>query len=200
MMIKTNKFKPHYVNTFFYLTCLIALVCPSISWAHPHPNIVQSFNQGFMHPLTGLDHTLVMLAVGLIASQQEQSPAYLFPLCFLGFMLIGGLVGFMGIALPWIELGILLSVFGFGFLLSLPKAPRRSILIIATMGFALCHGHAHGYEMLTGLNTFQYAGGFLLATLLLHLIGFVLGSLIKRYWNWLFPATGLTILISSFWL
>ena len=41
--------------------------------------------------------------------------------------------------------------------------------------FAVFHGHAHGTEMPQDLSGYEYAAGFLAATVLLHCAGIVLG-------------------------
>lgn len=182
------------------LLYLLILLFPFSAFAHAAQHHVHGYMQGFLHPLTGLDHSLAMLSVGLLASQNHKTPPSLFPLCFMIFMIIGGMIGFSNIALPWIELGILLSVFILGLMISLPVKLPNAIVLFCIFIFALCHGHAHGYEMTAGTNTWQYAGGFIIATGLLHLLGYCLGYWLMRQSKWWMPATGASILISSFWI
>lgn len=195
-----NKSLKDYRKPFFYFISILTLIFPFCSWAHPNALLQQGFSQGFLHPLTGLDHSLAMLSVGLLASQNKKTPTYVFPLCFLTFMLLGGVIGFMKFNLPWIELGILLSVFVLGLIMSLPKQLPATVTAMLILIFAFCHGHAHGYEMLPSFNAIYYASGFLLATLAIHFVGYYLGYWIERQWKWLMSATGVAILISSFWI
>jgi urease accessory protein len=46
--------------------------------------------------------------------------------------------------------------------------------------FAVFHGYAHGLEMPQVSSAIQYGGGFILATILLHLIGIGLGKITYR--------------------
>lgn len=180
-------------------TALLSLL-PNLAWAHALPISDQGFSQGFIHPLSGLDHCLAMLAVGLLAIQDEKTKTWVYPCCFLGFMLIGGIIGLYGTKVPAVELGILASVFCLGLFISLPKLLPRIILSVAIAVFAVCHGHAHGTEMLVTALAWQYATGFLLATALLHIVGIVIGKVITPHFKWLYTSTGIGILLSSFWL
>jgi urease accessory protein len=47
--------------------------------------------------------------------------------------------------------------------------------------FAIFHGHAHGAEMPMDASGVTYALGFMLATLLLHLLGIFIGFAIGRF-------------------
>src|SRR3979409_1770708 len=93
---------------------LVALVAAAATFstqafAHPgHPHL--DFVGGFAHPLTGLDHMLAMVAVGLWASQLGGRALWLLPLTFPVLMAAGAVLGVSGIALPWVEIGIAGSV------------------------------------------------------------------------------------------
>ena len=47
-----------------------AALLPSAAWAHPGPESTAGFVHGFVHPVTGLDHVLAMVAVGLFAAYE----------------------------------------------------------------------------------------------------------------------------------
>jgi urease accessory protein len=52
--------------------------------AHPALGDASGFVHGFMHPLSGLDHQLAMVMVGLFAYQLGGRALWLVPLTFLG--------------------------------------------------------------------------------------------------------------------
>jgi urease accessory protein len=141
---------------------------------------VTGFAGGLAHPLTGLDHLLAMIAIGLWAAQQGGRALWAVPAAFVGAMLSGGMLASSGIALPHVETAIALSVLVLGLLI----ATRRQWAVTAGMalaaGFALFHGYAHGLEMPLAASPAQYGLGFVLATLVLHGLG-VAGSLLGRH-------------------
>lgn len=199
-----NGFKLSISNKIFValqtLKWPLLFLTPQLAWAHAHPIAEQGFMQGLWHPITGLDHCLAMFAVGLLASKAQKPFTWVLPLIFLGFMLVGGLIGFQKIALPWIELGIVTSVFVLGLFITYSKQIPYLILMGSLAIFALCHGHAHGYEMVPGTLASLYASGFLLATATLHVMGYWFGRLVLTQTRWLFALMGATLTVSSLWL
>lgn len=164
----------------------ILLLLPAMVQAHTGVGATHGFAAGAGHPLGGLDHLLAMLAVGLWAMQMSRSqPAraatlWTLPLTFVGLMACGALLGATGIALPFAEQGIVLSMLLPGMLIAatvhLPLP--ASVLLVGL--FALCHGHAHGSEMSGDAGGLAYAVGFLLTTAGLHAAGIGLGALLQR--------------------
>ena len=126
------------------------------------------FATGLGHPLTGLDHVLAMVAVGLWAAQSGGRALWLVPLTFVLTMAAGGALGFMGIQLPMVESGIAGSVLILGILVAL--ASRLSLAAsTALVGlFAIFHGYAHGAEMAVESSALWFSLGFMLATAIVH--------------------------------
>jgi len=146
-------------------------LCAGSVFAHPG-NADAGFASGLMHPVTGLDHLLVMLAVGLYAAGQRGTARWGLPLAFVLAMLSGSLLAMAGVALPAIETTIAASVVVLGLLLvSLGNLPLAFTLPLITI-FAVFHGHAHYAEM-GDAGFLRYAAGFVLATAGLHLAGFL---------------------------
>jgi urease accessory protein len=126
------------------------------------------FATGLGHPLTGLDHVLAMVAVGLWAAQLGGRALWLVPSTFVLAMAAGGTLGFMGIQLPMVESGIAGSVLILGVLvaLALRWPPAASMMLVGM--FAIFHGYAHGVEMAVESSALWYSLGFMLATAILH--------------------------------
>lgn len=152
------------------LTALFILV-PTVAFAHPGHGPEIGMLTGFLHPLTGLDHILCMVAVGVFAFVLGGRALILVPLSFVGMMTVGFLLGASGMNLPFVELGIGLSSVVIGAV----AASGRSMPVTAAMGlvglFAIFHGHAHGAEMPADAGGLEFALGFMAATALLHLAG-----------------------------
>ncbi|MBV5261523.1 HupE/UreJ family protein [Synechococcus moorigangaii CMS01] len=165
----------------FFVGGMLCFSLPTMAIAHVGGHETAGFWYGFQHPLGGLDHLIAMLAVGIWAVQLEDKQARIFlPLSFLGLMLLGGLLGMVGMALPGIEVGIIFSDLLLGCLIffgaRLPVA--WSSLIIGAL--AVFHGYAHGAEMPANAQSVQYALGFLSGTASLHLIGMGAAFLAQR--------------------
>jgi urease accessory protein len=141
------------------------------AFAHTGLDHAFSFASGFAHPWSGLDHMLAMLSVGLWAGLRGGAARWVWPLAFVGLMLLGGILGFAGVHLPAVEAGILASVVILGLLVltaaNLPVAAGAVLIGI----FAVLHGHAHGAELPPAAAAASYAAGFVAATALLHAIG-----------------------------
>ena len=137
---------------------------------------------GFSHPLFGLDHILVMVAVGLWASQIGGRALWLVPTAFVGTMALGFGLAVAGVDLPFVEPAILASVVALGLLVAM--AARFDTIASAALvaAFALFHGHAHGGE-LGAAGAASFGIGFVVATALLHAAGIALGLGISRIAN-----------------
>lgn len=159
-----------------------ALVTPAL--AHIGLGEAGGFAHGFMHPLGGLDHVLVMVAVGLLAAHLGGRALWLVPSTFMGMMLAGGISGLAGFQLPFVELAIGLSVVVLGALVAL-GVNLSTILAMSIVGlFAIFHGHAHGTELPGGSTPAAFATGFVIATALLHAAGMGFGIAARsRLWT-----------------
>ena len=162
------------------LSMVALLLLPSFAYAHVGVGGASGFMHGLTHPTGGLDHVCAMLAVGLWAAQMGGRSVWAVPLTFVGVMALGGALPMLGISLPFVEPGIVLSVLLLGVLIA--AAVRLPLLLSSSMVglFALWHGHAHGAEMPELASGIGYALGFVLATALLHAIGIAFGLGMRR--------------------
>ena len=150
---------------------LPAILAPSLALAHTGVGDTSGFVHGLLHPLTGLDHVLAMLAAGLFAASLGGRALWMVPLSFLSVMALGGAAGAGGFAVPLVETGIALSVLVLGACLAFKIKPALSLAAGLVGVFAVFHGIAHGAEMPPHVPGAEYALGFLAATGLLHLAG-----------------------------
>ena len=149
---------------------LLALILssPASVWAHAPIGQATGFSTGFHHPLSGWDHLLVMLAVGIWAAQRRGRLVWMLPLTFVGVMSLGGLVGSMGLPLPGVEAMILLSVIVFTVVIVRRIRFHTGVSVLLVGFFAFFHGFAHGHEMPASASLLSFALGFIVATLFLH--------------------------------
>ena len=159
---------------------VLSLMFPTLAFAHTGVGQTTGFMHGFGHPVGGADHILAMVAVGLWAAQIGGRALWVVPCTFVSIMVLGGILGFSGVLVPFVEEGILVSILILGILIAgafkLPLV--YSSLLVGI--FAIFHGHAHGAEMPESIGAASYAVGFALATAMLNLAGIGLGMLMKK--------------------
>jgi urease accessory protein len=159
---------------------IVALLATAPVLAHVEPGQTQGFVTGLRHPVSGLDHVLAMIAVGLWGAQLGRPAVYLLPVTFPMVMALGGFLGLIGVALPGVEVGIALSMLALGTLVAL-EARLPLALAAAIVGlFGIFHGHAHGTELPPGQSGLTYSIGFVAATGALHAVGIAIG-LVHRW-------------------
>ncbi|QEM82159.2 HupE/UreJ family protein [Halomonas binhaiensis] len=137
-------------------------------------------SQGWLHPLTGMDHLLAMIAVGAWSSQMGGRAIWIVPSAFVACMLLGGLLGFELIELPGVEIGISLSVILLGLAIGLERTFPVAIAALGVGIFGIFHGYAHGYEMPVMDNKLAYTSGFLATTASLHVFGAISALLLLK--------------------
>lgn len=157
------------------LSAILLLAAAMPAYAHVGIGTASSFTAGFMHPLSGLDHMTVMIAVGLWAALKGGKAILAWPAAFVGVMLVGGALGMLHMPLPFVEPGILASVVALGLLVALAVDLPVSAGVAIIGLFALFHGHAHGTEVPENAGGLEYMAGFAIATLLLHAAGIAAG-------------------------
>jgi urease accessory protein len=145
------------------LAALAATTAPA--FAHLNPEEHGSFMAGFSHPLFGLDHILVMVAVGLWAAQIGGKALWAVPAAFVTTMAVGFGLALSGIDLPFVEPAILASVVALGLLVAMAVKLDTAMSAAIVAVFALFHGHAHGGE-LGSAGAVTFGVGFVIATAL----------------------------------
>jgi urease accessory protein len=163
------------------LLTFVGALAPLSAMAHTGHEVA-GFFQGVLHPLSGADHLLVMLAVGLMAAGCSKSRAGIaVPAAFLLAMGAGALLTMTGVSVPYVEQGIVVSVVAAGVLLALAVRFTLVAGIAVAAGFALFHGLAHGAELPLAVSPAAYIAGFLITTTVLLMAGSRLGQLADSY-------------------
>jgi urease accessory protein len=177
---KTRKPAWHSVCSAILLVSAIALLTPATVLAHHPEGVAGGFASGFLHPLSGIDHILAMVAVGIWGAQLGAPSIWALPIAFPLVMSIGGALGVRGVFLPGVEIGIAASALLLGFMIFRETKPPIYLAAAIVGFFALFHGYAHGTELPHAANPLAYGVGFVIATGLLHMSGVALG-LIHRW-------------------
>ena len=150
------------------------------AFAHVQQGQAKGFVTGLRHPISGADHVLAMIAVGLWGAQLGAPAIWLLPVTFPMVMAFGGFLGLVGIPLPGVEMGIALSAVLLGIVVASEARPPLVAAAALVGFFAIFHGHAHGTELPPGQSGLMYSIGFVVATGCLHGVGIAIGEV--RRW------------------
>jgi hydrogenase/urease accessory protein HupE len=172
------------LGPLFRTMALIVFVflCAQMAFAHPQKGEAVGFLTGFRHPISGLDHVLAMVAVGLWGAQLGAPAIWVLPVAFPMVMAFGGMLGLMGVPLPGTEYGIALSAILLGAAVLFECARLLGVAAALVGVFAIFHGHAHGTELPPGQSALLYSMGFVIATGCLHALGIGIGTVHR--WSW----------------
>jgi urease accessory protein len=164
------------------LVALSALASPQAVLAHTAHGDQGALLSGILHPFSGADHVLAMVAVGIWSAQLGSPAVRYLPFVFPLIMALGGLASVAGLPLPGVEVGIALSavVLGTLILFKCPAPVQISVLIVAI--FALFHGYSHVAERVPGHNALVFGFGFVMSTGFLHATG-IFSAFLSR-WTW----------------
>ena len=174
--------KQSYYNTtaLTFWISTVTVLWPLYAWAHVGSGEAGGFLTGLQHPVSGLDHVVAMIAVGLWGAQLGNPALWVLPVLFPMMMAGGGMLGLMGIPLPGVEIGIAMSAIVLGTMVFAEARLNIQLAMVIVAFFAIFHGHAHGTELPAGQSGLLYSMGFVIATGVLHGIGIIIG-LIHRW-------------------
>ncbi len=142
------------------------IVASSPSFAHTGHAMHASFSEGFLHPLTGLDHLAALVLIGFFAAGYSYKKSAQIIACFAAALMAGFFVG-----VEWTSASQVES-FVAGSLIALPVAVYayrktgaiRWLSIISIAAFSACHGLVQGAEAIGAISEFGL--GSLLASVM----------------------------------
>lgn len=157
---------------------LAALLGSSAAFAHPGHEAGTTLLAGLLHPLSGLDHVLMIVAVSAWAALLPLSGRMLVVACLALFVTLGAALP-LAPAGAGLEMALALTVIGSGMLLALGRHMPLWAAGLLAGGFALVHGFAHGTE--GPAESGLYIPGLAIATAGLSLlVSFAAASLQQR--------------------
>lgn len=166
------------------LAVVVTLGVAQPAFAHENQVIEYgSFLAGLTHPVLGLDHFLAMVSVGIVSAIIGGRAIWTVPGMFVVMMGVGGMAGWWGLGIPGtvVELAIALSVVLLGGVILLNQKLPTPLAMSAVTFFGFFHGFAHGAEIPDAATPMEYAPGFMMGTVLLHLLGVLIGDMAQRY-------------------
>ena len=166
-------------STLAVASAVFVTLLAAPAFAHTGVGLTGGLLSGLEHPITGLDHVVAMVAVGLWGAFLGRPAIWILPVVFPLVMAFGGALGVLAVPLPYVEAGIGLSGLLLGLAVAFAAKPPIYVSAIIVGVFAIFHGHAHDAELPEAANPFSYALGFVVATGLLHIAGIAFGYLAR---------------------
>ena len=164
------------------IPALVALL-PASALAHAGHDLPGAA-AGLLHPLSGLDHALAAIAVGLLAVRLGGRLRIGLPAGFIGALAAGAAIAFGGLVLPLSAVAVAGSVVVLGALLLHGRSRPAQLTVALVALVALAHGQAHGLALAESGAGALTAAGFLLTTALLVGTGAALGQMIGTRAGW----------------
>ncbi len=158
---------------------LLLILVSATAYAHTETGVAGGLISGLLHPVLGVDHLVAMVAVGLWGALLGAPAIWVLPITFPVVMALGALLGVAGVPLPAVEIGIAASAIALGAMVAADIRPPLVVAGVLVGLFAIFHGYAHGAELPTAVNPLAYGVGFVTATGLLHLLGILIGVLVR---------------------
>lgn len=176
-----NPTRPMKSRSPLLLPGLVFLLAAVSASAHPLHGSAAGFTSGLSHPLTGWDHLLAMLAIGVWAAQLGGRARWGVPAAFVIILGLAAVAARGMGPVPLLEQGVAATVLALGLLIgTATRLPVAAGMALAA-GFALFHGYAHGTELPVGGNFPAYGAGFMLTSAALPLAGLGLGLAATRF-------------------
>ena len=172
-----------------FVAAALVMMWTQVAHAHMDSGSITGFTGGFVHPWSGMDHIIAMLAVGIWGAQLGKPAIWLLPVTFPLVMALGGFFGLIGVPVPGgestVEVGVAVSGVILGAMVLASARPPMLIAAVLVGAFGMFHGYAHGHElpaaddkMMVGL---LYSIGFVIATGTLHGLGITIGLI--HHWS-----------------
>lgn len=177
---------------------IAASMLSGAAYAHPGHDLQAGFATGFMHPMTGWDHLLVMLSLGIWAARRQAQQGWQLPVLFVSVMAVFAALAMVWLPMSLAEVLVAASVLVMGGLLiarvDLSKWAQFSLVALV----AAAHGYVHGVEL---GQSWSSLAGMVLATATLHGFGWMLG---RQQQPWLKATTqllgGIMMGLGAYWL
>jgi len=175
--------RPERLRRSTQALAVVAAFWAQAALAHVEQGEARGLLSGLLHPVSGLDHVLAMVAVGLWGAQLGAPAIWVLPVAFPLVMAMGGMLGFLGVPVPGVEYGIAASAIVLGTAIAFEIRPPLVIAALVVACFAVFHGHAHGTELPSGQSALLFSMGFVIATGCLHAVGIGIGTVHRRPWG-----------------
>lgn len=188
------------MNQARLLISLLGLLCfAPLAQAHPgHLNDGGGIMAGIFHPLTGVDHVLFMLGVGLLIALRAPALGARTVALMLAAQALAVVAMLLPVAPQIWEIAIGISLIAIGLLLWRPRVSTFT-LVTALLGAGL-HAAAHWVEMPADAPVVAYGLGVTAASALLYGLGYLAGRALRPQAERVARAFGISLAGGGVWM
>ena len=161
-----------------WAVALAAAIFAPLAAAHTGQGEAHDFLGGLLHPLTGADHALTMLAVGVLAGTLGGAARWRLPGAFLAATALGMGLGVAGLVPSQVEAAVAASVGAMAVMLLVGRRMPMALAPVLVGVLGVLHGGAHGAELQASMSLAR-TSGFFLATAGLHAAGLLLAAAVS---------------------
>ena len=162
------------------LLALVTLLLSPFALAHTGAGHTAGLADGFMHPITGLDHLLIAIAAGFWAGRSGNH-GVADMVYFMALLLGGMLLGAVCLAFPQLQISTILVVILTMAFIALSIAAPQYFAYIFFGVFAVYHGIVHMLEMTAAGSAMGYMLGLLFSTGLVLMLGLILRHVVATF-------------------
>lgn len=160
------------LSSLLFQSLLLSLLTAGQAMAHHQPPGMEEVDEfagepltaALAHPLTGTDHWLAAVAVGLTVWSCGRKTGMLAGISFLLAMAAGIVSGRLTGAIPVMESGLAVSVILAGGVVAGGRWVSRQVVQVFAVAAGMWHGLAHGMEMPAAVPAGVYATGLVLGS------------------------------------
>jgi urease accessory protein len=157
-----------------------ALLAPAIAAAHPIPG-VGDFYSGMLHPLLALDQIVPLIALALLAGQQQRRAAVAV-LCVLPVSVVAGAAAGLAWKAPaFLSFLNIAAMVALGLLVALSRPLPQALVCALAAALGLALGQALGADI-TADEAPRFIPGVALATLVVAVYGIGLVRRLQAPW------------------
>lgn len=159
----------------------IATLSPLPAFAHPIEG-VGDFYAGMLHPVITIETVLPLVALSLLAGQQQRERAIHLLAAFPASIIAGALLAALGSAPSYLGVVQLVLTAGFGLLVAMARQVPSWLLVVLGTVLGVSLGWANAAEVFGQVSRFRFVAGLAVVGLLLLVYGNGLVRNLKREW------------------
>lgn len=170
----------------FAAVVLTLLLAPPMAFAHSgHDAHANSFMSGLTHPITGVDHLIMLVAFGLLIGAVAISAVKKVALVTTGLvslvigLLAGQALGYATMVEPLVMVSLFVVSIALWQAFS-PTTKRINMALVASISLLFFHGYAHGVEAAANLT--QFGLGMALSATSLMAVGALVSRAVYSKW------------------
>ncbi len=166
----------------FLVGVLLMLCFPSFAHAHDGAGVAHhEFGVGFLHPLTGLDHLVFLVAVGFWIRQSAVRASMILPLILVSSLVGGTAMAIYGVVFSNVETNVTSSLAIMAVLLVFAVRLNHLVTLFLMTFFGLVHGMAHGLELPVGVSSVLFIAGLGFSSALVLGMGMAIATRLQQY-------------------